>query len=183
LPDFTPSRLFIYYNERDMEGTVASDAGAQIRDGIKSVASQGIWFEDPPKGWPYDITKFAQKPPQACYDSALKNKVLLYQPVAIDIQQIRGCLHEGFPVVFGFTVYPGLDSEEVARTGRLQMPGPNDAPLGGHCVLAIGYDDKDRNFLVRNSWSELWGLKGSLLMNFEYFLRFASDAWTIRLVQ
>src|ERR1700733_1654605 len=34
LPDFTPSRLFIYYNERSMENTVATDSGAQIRDGV-----------------------------------------------------------------------------------------------------------------------------------------------------
>src|SRR5208283_5132068 len=30
LPDFLPSRLFIYYNERVIEGTVNSDGGAQI---------------------------------------------------------------------------------------------------------------------------------------------------------
>jgi C1A family cysteine protease len=107
---------------------------------------------------------------------------MLYQPVAIDIQQIRGCLAEGFPVVFGFTVYPGLDSEEVARTGRLQMPGPDEAPLGGHAVLAVGYDDKDRNFLIQNSWSDKWGIKGRFLMPYEMMQRYASDAWTIRLV-
>jgi hypothetical protein len=37
---FVPSRLFIYYNERVIENTVASDSGAQIRDGIKSVANR-----------------------------------------------------------------------------------------------------------------------------------------------
>ena len=184
--DRIPSRLFIYWNERDMEGTVASDAGAQIRDGIKAVAQQGICFEDADNpgllSWPYDITKFTQKPHPGCYQAALKDKVVQYQPVAIDIQQIRGCLHEGFPVVFGFTCYPELDSEEVASTGRLPMPEPDEAPIGGHAILGIGYDDKDRNILIRNSWGD-WGLKGNFLMPYEYFLRFASDAWTVRLVQ
>ena len=46
---FLPSRLFIYYNERVMEGTVHSDAGAMIRDGIKSIAKQGTCAE---KQWP-----------------------------------------------------------------------------------------------------------------------------------
>src|SRR4051794_11919093 len=41
LADFTPSRLFIYYNERVIEGTVDCDCGAMIRDGIKTVARQG----------------------------------------------------------------------------------------------------------------------------------------------
>ena len=39
---FMPSRLFIYYNERVMENTVNEDSGAMIRDGIKSVAKQGV---------------------------------------------------------------------------------------------------------------------------------------------
>jgi hypothetical protein len=46
LEAFTPSRLFIYYNERVIEGTVAHDAGAQIRDGIKAVAKLGAPPED-----------------------------------------------------------------------------------------------------------------------------------------
>src|SRR5437870_13626801 len=37
---FVPSRLFIYYNERVIEGSVDSDSGAMLRDGIKTVASQ-----------------------------------------------------------------------------------------------------------------------------------------------
>ena len=60
LADFVPSRLFIYYNERVIEGTVGSDSGAQLRDGIKSVASQGAC---PEPEWPYEIAKFTQKPP------------------------------------------------------------------------------------------------------------------------
>src|SRR5438874_4074423 len=52
---FLPSRLFIYYNERVMEHTVHSDAGAQIRDGIKSVSKQG---DCPESEWPYDVGKF-----------------------------------------------------------------------------------------------------------------------------
>jgi C1A family cysteine protease len=177
--DRIPSRLFMYYNTRDMEGTVASDAGAQIRDAIKSVATQGFCFEDGPDGWPYDITKFAQKPPQNCYDAAVKDLAISYHPIPIDIQQIRGCLAELFPVIFGATVYPDIDSPEVARTGRLPMPRPGEAPIGGHATLWTGYDDVDGNFLDRNSWGD-WGLKGDFIMSYEYALRFASDAWTIR---
>jgi C1A family cysteine protease len=66
-PDFVPSRLFIYYNERVMEHSVASDSGAQIRDGIKSVAKQG---DCPEKEWPYLEAKFTHKPPASCYKDA-----------------------------------------------------------------------------------------------------------------
>jgi C1A family cysteine protease len=41
-PDlFTPSRLFIYYEERALEDSIGSDAGAMIRDGMKVVANTG----------------------------------------------------------------------------------------------------------------------------------------------
>ena len=58
--DFMPSRLFIYYNERAMEGTIDTDSGAMIRDGMKSVAKLGVCTEDT---WPYDIPRFTEKPP------------------------------------------------------------------------------------------------------------------------
>src|SRR5690242_18162494 len=67
LADFEPSRLFIYFNERTIEGTVGSDSGAQIRDGIKSVNKQGVCQDS---DWPYDITKFTQKPPAKAYSDA-----------------------------------------------------------------------------------------------------------------
>jgi len=72
-PNFTPSRLFIYYNERVIEGTVNEDSGAMIRDGIKSVATQG---DCPETEWPYDITKFTVKPPANCYTDAPKYRVV-----------------------------------------------------------------------------------------------------------
>jgi C1A family cysteine protease len=68
---FVPSRLFIYYNERAIEGTVNSDSGAMIRDGVKSVGTQGTC---PETQWPYTIAKFSNKLPAKCYTTALKHK-------------------------------------------------------------------------------------------------------------
>src|SRR5205085_1038934 len=64
---FIPSRLFIYYNERVIEHSVRSDAGAMLRDGIKCIASKGVCDE---KTWPYQIAKFAKRPSAACYKFA-----------------------------------------------------------------------------------------------------------------
>jgi C1A family cysteine protease len=91
-PDFTPSRLFIYYNERVIEHTVDSDSGAQIRDGIKSVGQQG---DCPETEWPYQITKFAAKPPAPCYSDALKYKAVQYQKIVQNANQMKGCLASG----------------------------------------------------------------------------------------
>jgi C1A family cysteine protease len=103
---FVPSRLFIYYNERAMEGTVNQDSGAQIRDGIKSVAKLGA---PPETDWPYDIQKFAQKPPQQAYTDGLQDLVSSYARVPQVLQQMQGCLASGYPFVFGFTVYESFE--------------------------------------------------------------------------
>ncbi len=178
-PQFMPSRLFIYYNERKMEGTVASDSGAQIRDGIKSVATLGAC---PETNWPYDITKFAAAPPAQAYTDAKKTLATRYYRVVQDIAQIRGCLAEGFPFVFGFTVYEYFESAAMAQSGILKMPAAKEQVVGGHAVMAVGYDDGDQTMLVRNSWAANWGLQGYFKMPYAYITshRLANDFWTIR---
>ena len=180
---FTPSRLFIYYNERAMEGTVGSDSGAQIRDGIKSVAKLGAC---PESMWPYDITKFTDKPPAADYTAAAQHKVKTYSRLTQSLVLMKGCVASGYPYVFGFTVYESFESPEVAKSGDVPMPKANDQPVGGHAVVAVGYDDAQQKFIVRNSWGSGWGLAGYFLIPYAYLTQaspaLASDFWTIRLV-
>ncbi len=179
-PDFVPSRLFIYYNERVMENSVDSDAGAQIRDGIKSIANQG---DCPEKEWPYDIAKFTHKPKQECYQDAIKYKAVQYQRVPQILNQMKGCLASGYPFVFGFSVYTEFESDAAAKTGEINMPGPKEKLLGGHAVVAVGYDDSTQRFIVRNSWGDWWGIKGYFTMPYSYLTdsNLADDFWTIRL--
>jgi C1A family cysteine protease len=182
LSDFMPSRLFIYYNERVILGTVDSDSGAMIRDGIKSVHKQGVCTED---DWKYDIERFTEKPPASCYESALGNQALAYQRIPQSLNQLRGCLAHGFPFVFGFTVYESFESAEVARTGDAPLPAAGEAVLGGHAVLAVGYDDATTRFTVRNSWGPDWGNGGYFTLPYAYLTDrgLASDFWTISQVE
>jgi C1A family cysteine protease len=179
---FTPSRLFIYYNERVIEHTVASDSGAQIRDGIKSVAQQG---DCPETEWPYVITKFKVKPSKSCYTDALQYKAVSYQHLTPVLTQLNGCLASGNPFVFGFTVYESFESAQVAKTGHAALPKSGEAAIGGHAVMCVGYDEAKQWFIVRNSWGPGWGLKGFFTLPYSYLLsaNLASDFWTIRVVQ
>lgn len=179
---WVPSRLFIYYNERVIEGSVKIDAGAQIRDGIKSVVAQGICSEEL---WKYDITKFAKKPPAKCYTNAKTHLVTSYMRVTQTLSQMKGCLAAGFPFIFGFSVYESFESQEVARTGILNMPGPKEQMIGGHAVICVGYDDKTQRFLIRNSWGSSWGMSGYFTIPYSYLTdhNLADDFWTIRFVQ
>ena len=182
ITDFMPSRLFIYYNERVIEGSVSADNGAQIRDGIKSVNKQGVCPEDL---WKYDVKAFAKKPLAKCYTEALKHQVLTYQRVVRNLNSMRGCIAEGYPFVLGFTVYDAFESEAVAKSGKLDMPGKNEGVVGGHAVLAVGYDDAKKRFTVRNSWGPAWGFNGYFTMPYDYLLdeNLSDDFWTIRLVE
>lgn len=179
--DFMPSRLFIYYNERVIENTVNTDSGAQIRDGIKSVNTLGVC---PEKEWPYVTNEFAQKPFSKCYKDGLKNKVTSYHAVSRDINQMKSCLAEGYPFVLGFTVYQSFESQTVAQTGILNLPANGESVVGGHAVLAVGYDDAQQRFIIRNSWGDAWGMHGYFTMPYNYLLNenLSSDFWTIRLV-
>ncbi|HMF38306.1 MAG TPA: C1 family peptidase [Isosphaeraceae bacterium] len=182
LPDFTPSRLFIYYNERAMEGTADSDSGAEIRDGIKSIAAQG---DCPEPEWPYDISQFAVQPPQSCYDDAVKYKAVTYQSLAGGLADTQACLASGYPFVFGFVVYASFEGPNVAQTGVVPMPGWWEQQVGGHAVMAVGYDNASQVFIVRNSWSAQWGDAGYFYLPYEYLLdgNLSSDFWTVQVVQ
>jgi C1A family cysteine protease len=179
---FTPSRLFIYYNERVMEGTVDIDSGAMIRDGIKSVGKQGAC---PERNWPYKIETFRDRPSRECYRVAKKHKAILYQRLQQTLNQLKGCVASGFPFIFGFTVYESFEAPAVTRSGHAPMPGPREKVLGGHAVLGVGYDESKQWFICRNSWGTGWGMSGYFTLPYAYLTDhgLASDFWTIRLVK
>ena len=186
----TPSRLFIYYNERNMEHHIQTDSGAQIRDGIKSVVKLGAC---PETMWPYDDTapqtegdpcptcKFAQQPSPECYTEALKHQALNYSRISHALALMKGCLASGFPFVYGFTVYENFPFD--TKTGEIPMP--TGSVIGGHAILAVGYDDSKQTFIFRNSWGPNWGCGGYGFMPYAYLTdsNLSDDLWTIRTVE
>lgn len=177
-----PSRLFIYFNERVLENSVDSDSGATLRDGMKTIAAQGVCAEPL---WPYDPARFADQPNPACYTVAGQHRTLSYTRVPRDLALMKGCLASGYPFAFGFTVYESFETDIVAKTGKVPMPSADESALGGHAVLAVGYSDASLRFLVRNSWGPAWGINGHFTIPYQYLTNpnLADDFWTIRLVQ
>lgn len=165
------SRLFAYYNARSNK---REDEGATIRDGVRGVAKYGLCEE---RLWPYVESNFAAKPPVEAYLAARKHAAIDYFRVA-DVPEIIECVAEGFPVVFGMTVFDSF--QNVGPSGKMQMPQEDEAPAGGHCTLIIGYSMSRREFFVRNSWGPNWGYAGNYWLPFSYAEAFASDFWTIR---
>jgi C1A family cysteine protease len=174
-----PSRLFIYFNERAVEGSILSDAGACIRDGIKLVARLGACQETE---WPYDIAKFKDVPGFMCYIHAIQFQALEYRSIDnTSLYDLKHCIADGRPFVYGFSVYDSFESDIVAKTGIVPMPKPDENCLGGHAVCCYSYSDDDQTFTTINSWGKDFGLNGSFKIPYAYLTNpdLASDFWTI----
>jgi C1A family cysteine protease len=177
------SRLMAYYGGRAREGTIKTDSGAQIRDVIAGIANYGVAEETL---WPYDITKFTKKPPTIAYkDGATRVKPLVasYQRVP-DLSSLKSALAVGHVVTFGFSVPDYFESQDVATNGWVRFPTQADKMIGGHAVVAVGYDDTASTpfVWVRNSWGPDWGLKGYFKMDQRWFTnpsRLTDDMWTV----
>jgi C1A family cysteine protease len=171
------SRLFIYYHERVLEGTVRSDAGAQARDGMKVVAKLGVCTEG---HWRYTPRNFRKEPPAKAYLNAIDCRIAAYHRISYDLRAMKTCLASGYPFVFGFTVYDSFEGNEVARTGTVQLPKRHERTVGGHSVLAVGYDDALRRFTALNSWGAHWGRRGYFTIPYDYLTNpsLAGDFWT-----
>lgn len=178
LPQYIPSRLFIYYNERAMEGTVSEDAGAFIRSGIKSVAKYGY---APETLWAYNEAAFKKKPPVAAYKNAANHKAISYYRLDNrNITYLKTCLAAGYPFIFGFTMYENF--WDADKNGGI-IPMPSGAMIGGHAVACVGYDDAKGMFKIRNSWGVASGDgTGHYYMPYAYMTNtdLSDDFWSIR---
>jgi C1A family cysteine protease len=168
--------LFIYYNARELIGSVNVDSGSMIRDGIKCLADKGYCSE---ATYPYIVEKFKKRPPKACYKEAASHKILEYYRMT-SINELLKCLADGFPFVFGIALYQSFEGPEVAKTGIANLPNKEERMIGGHAVCAVGYTMKERRFIVRNSWGSEWGQNGYFTLPFEYVEQLADDFWTIK---
>ena len=132
--DFNPSRLFLYYNARVLDGSpTTKDTGCSIRLAIQSAASTGLCHE---KYWPYDKENLFVQPDAKAYSAAKGNTISKYDSLPQNVDQLRACLYEGFPFVFGFEVFKSFMSPDVGKNGEMPMPTKYDECVGSHTVLA-----------------------------------------------
>lgn len=183
-----PSRLFMYYNTRQMMGTINSDSGVDNRTMIKALKMFGYCDESL---WPYNTQSFKQKPPQACYDQAKQRiKDIVYQAVPQDFQQMAGCLADlNRPFIFGCSVYNSwINNPQVDATGIVPMPRITDVLVGGHDVLIVGYNNTSQpwkgippqHFKFKNHWGP-WGdaSYGYIPIAYAVNQNLAGDFWVV----
>jgi len=177
---YDPSRLFLYYNERAIEGKVDDNAPVYMRDGMKTVRRTGVCAE---AQWPYVEKRYAERPPEPCFTAAQEHRAVSYLKVKQDLKHIKHCLAEGYPVTIALVLYYSDDRQALPLDGNLLVPDPaKETPCGGHAMLLVGYDDARERFLVRNSHGGTWGQKGYGTLPYAYALNpdWADSLWTIR---
>lgn len=182
LINYHPSRLFLHYNARALAGKQKQNEGAQIRDAMKSVAKQGICRES---AWPYRAYRYATKPPRHAYQQALDYQSIAYQRLRHDLAELKACLADGFPFVFGLTVYSAFENAQMSSRGILNLPKKEEEKVGAHAVLAVGYHDESERFVIMNSWGKHWGQQGYFTVPYAYLMqeKMARDFWTLRSVE
>ena len=168
------SRLFVYYNARQADGDVESDTGTTIRTAVKAVAQLGVCME---KTWPYDTTRWMDRPSDLAYKQAKVSEIKDYYRANAGTE-VKQALALDFPVPFGATLFPSF--ENVGSDGKVPMP--SGEPIGGHAMLIVGYDNLKQVYIVRNSWGTDWGDKGYCYFPYAYLEnpQLADDFWVIR---
>ncbi len=206
MPIITPSQLFIYWNCRQLMGTIGQDSGVENRALLKSLSQTGfcdesLWTYDgspamPNGNFPHGA-KAAQKPPQDCYAKALDNLISYYAAISVNLSQMQPCLASGRPFMFGFPVFPSFMTDEVAETGIVPDPGTHESQVGGHDICACGWSAVARpgiepgkiwpagTFRMRNHWRRSdgrpWGDAGHAYLSAKYALM-GSDFWVINAI-
>ena len=134
----------------------------------------GLCLED---YWPYNVAKVFTRPTNSAYTDAKLHRVNQ------NIDDIRQCLANGYPVIFGFVLFNSFNN--IGHDGIMPMPSRTEAIIGEHAVAAVGYDDNTKFITIRNSWGQNWGNNGYFYMPYDFITNpyFASDFWTITAVQ
>ncbi|MFT3774173.1 MAG: C1 family peptidase [Minicystis sp.] len=175
------SRLFVYYNGRAKSGSERDDGGMIIADAIDSLRTEGACSE---KTWPYNPATVNKKPSREAYDEAAQFLVEDMQLVPLKLDAWKRALAEGYPIIFGISLYESFDKQK--KKGLVPLPSPRESSReshGGHAMLCVGYSDPDRVFIVRNSWGTTWGDRGYCYIPYEYLMNDKyndGDSWIIR---
>lgn len=182
---FDPSRLFLYYNERELQKEIRhspnpiTDGGATEIDIILGLHKYGVC---PEVMWPYNEDMCDQKPPEDCYPAALAvvdGGTVVHSFVPRDLTKIKAVLAQKIPIVFGLAIYTSSITPYAWRTGIISTPTniPNDTLWGYHSMMFIGYDDnmvgRDGNkgyFIFQNSWGKKFGDKGYGYLPYDYVM-------------
>lgn len=172
------SPAFLYWNARG-NANHKEDSGASIYNVIKGAVDNGICKEDK---MPYNQDVFTIKPSDHARKDALDCRVIEAQTVQVDLTSIKSALADGYPVIVGAQIF---DSFSDTKCGFVVMPSEEEINKGRsdehahHAMVVCGYSDKEKVFVVRNSWGTSFGDKGYCYIPYTYAKKYFHQACII----
>ena len=173
----TMSPLFVYFNARKISGKEMMNAPILASHAPAAMLAWGVCDD---ASWPYVKERFAQSPPQDAYLKATLLQAVQYARLGTT-DEIRASLSAGIPAMFGSDIPKGY-YDEARRTGAMPELGKIEGgPASGHAMLIVGYDDRAKHWIVRNSFGEDFGEKGYLRIPYSVFDKHVwnEDVWAI----
>jgi C1A family cysteine protease len=161
------SEEYVYYRELELQGYLnpVQDLGAPLSVCTDVWLQYGACIEDDDV---YNPATIGDPPSPTAIADARQYRVQSVCRLS-SLEDILNCLAQGHFVQAGVSVYSSFESQLVAETGDVPLPGPGDTLLGGHAICLFGSRKASRRINFRNSWGPLWGKDGNGMLPFEYF--------------
>lgn len=166
---FLPSRLFLYYFARVIDGSDTNqDTGSSIEAVFRVFKEYGCVSE---LEYPYIRNTFTNKPPESLITKAKSRTAnFTYKVIPQTMYDIKNALvSSNEPIVFGVAVYESFESDSTLASGNVPLPTSGERLLGYHCLTMISYDDTTSSFGCQNSWG-LTGIEGIFQLPYDYIM-------------
>jgi C1A family cysteine protease len=168
------SRLFTYFNARNMRGDQGRDVGCVVRFAMQSLTTLGTCTE---AVWGYNESKVLVRPPLLAFRNAYAARIQKYEAIPGTgkprIDAIANALRGGLPVVLGMNV---TESFMYSTGTNVRNDGPY---VGAHCIMLCGYLQSKKQFILRNSWGTNWCQAGYAFIPEQWLDDHrATDVWT-----
>ena len=161
------SERFLYYNTRKRMGALDKDSGSNMYDVGKALEEEGLCSEDLCR-YVNDFEEHLEAPSAQAYADGLTRRVAEIMNVTIKEQDIKSAVVEGYPVIVSLHLHESFNN--IGPDGFVKRPDDSDPVVGWHAMVIVGFSDKDKVFIVRNSWGTDFGDKGYCYIPYSYVL-------------
>lgn len=178
---FVPiSALALYWAARAVDGYQHEDAGAQIRSAARIAHGVGVASET---AWPFDAARVNARPGMEAEEDGVTRADGVYERIdgegAARVELVLDTLQARCPVWFGTLVDQRFMDADGPET--VPAPGATDVVLGGHAMVACGFDRSGERIRMLSSWGAGWGDGGFAWTAAEWFAYAGtSDIWVLR---
>jgi len=183
---FQPSRLFIHYNARKIDGIDTKiDNSPSFGALLQSIIQYNACDE-----WtvPYNTFNYSKKPPTVAYTKAKQNKNVVCTLIfnRDKIIAMKQNIYQNRPVIFACKLFQSynnfnLDAKNLSTllTGYISMPDSQEKEIGSHYLICCCYNDAKKYFIVQNSLGVLLGDYGYFYFPYDYVFFYSTNIFTV----